>query len=393
MTIKASWYWLVLGAALVLVAGCAQPLAEDQGEPGAAHRWKGLTQNGELALQPCGTPQAQNLVAGQNIMVGTVTVSNDSANLYVTYATTGDWRIYEKIHLHVATSVADIPQNGSGNPKIGNFFYQETFSTPVTSATYGIDLAVSDGSHSAWVDGTSLYIAAHAEVVRLDPQSGEIEQSETAWGYGTRFNEEQGSWAMYITYVVQPCSGEPPSLDWLFRTQTQGGWGAPAHGNNPGVYRDGHFPAAFADGLVIGRGDADAATFAAAFAVQNFLPAGGQPAPLGGDCLDPEYTAAGVLAGQVMALALNVGFDLADADFSPYSPDSVHLADLVVADDASPCYGKTVSWVLAEANRILAGLDSSADPALTPPQISDCVARINENFVDGVIDRGFLKLP
>lgn len=171
-----------------------------------------------------------------------------------------------------------------------------------------------------------------------------------------------------------------------FRTQTQGGWGAEAHGDNPGTYRDANFDGAFPSDLLIGDISDDSALFTTAAAIEAFLPAGGTAGALGANYTDPTTTSAGVLAGQVVALTLSVGFDLYDADFCV---SATNLKDLVVVDATSPCYGWTVENVLNEANRILAGLSST----LTASEINECVSKINENFVDGAMDGGFLGLP
>ena len=60
-----------------------------------------------------------------------------------------------------------------------------------------------------------------------------------------------------------------------YRTQTQGGWGSRASGNNPGTYRDSHFDYAFPNGLQVGCDLTLNLTNSQA--VENFLPAGGTP--------------------------------------------------------------------------------------------------------------------
>lgn len=103
------------------------------------------------------------LYAGQDIDVGTVTVSNDATNLYVEYSTTGGWLLGET-HLAVATSLSGIPQTKTGNPKVGKFDHQMEHDPPVTDYTYTISLA-----DAGYDPGDALVIAAHAEV--LQPES------------------------------------------------------------------------------------------------------------------------------------------------------------------------------------------------------------------------------
>lgn len=170
------------------------------------------------------------------------------------------------------------------------------------------------------------------------------------------------------------------------RTQTPGGWGAPANGNNPGTYRDANFGICFPDGVTIGSMSGYTATFTTAMAVENFLPDGGTPSPLDMDYVDPLTTGAGELASQTLALALNVGFDLCDPNFGRHKlPLSVLI---VVGPPTNPCLGMTVQQVLDEANMVLSGGGS-----FSPSTINGCADVINSNFVDGTVNMGNLWKP
>ena len=116
------------------------------------------------------SPDVYILIAGQNIDVGTVSVWNDSINLYVEYITTGGWKMCET-HLYV----------GKTNPQIltsapGQFPYSEEHNPAVSTFTYIIPINEIDSyslskKGKKWVaDGTlgikqgdQIYIAAHAE--------------------------------------------------------------------------------------------------------------------------------------------------------------------------------------------------------------------------------------
>jgi hypothetical protein len=167
-----------------------------------------------------------------------------------------------------------------------------------------------------------------------------------------------------------------------FRTQTQGGWGTRCRGHNPGCYRDANFDSCFPQGLLAGCEPGNSILLTSSEAVKEFLPQGGSPAALAQDHTDPDGRI-GVLAGQVVALTLNVQFDLCDPNFGE---SGTNLANLVVIEDERECYGMTVQQVLDLANAILGGCST----ALTPSQINDCVTKINENYVDGEQDNGFL---
>jgi hypothetical protein len=146
----------------------------------------------------CGTSTVVNLLAGQTIPAGTVTISNDASNLYVTISTQDGW-LLKQTHLSVRDSLASIPQTKNGNPKIGNFEFQTSHNPYVTEFTYTIPKSI-------WVTDAfrNVTVAAHAEVVKVDG-NGSIVASETGWGQGDQFNPK-GSWAMYISYTWQECT-------------------------------------------------------------------------------------------------------------------------------------------------------------------------------------------
>lgn len=172
-----------------------------------------------------------------------------------------------------------------------------------------------------------------------------------------------------------------PNMTGRFRTQTQGGWGSSPSGDNPGAYLHKNFAAAFPTGLVVGGRYTLKLT--SAQAVTDYLPDGGTASPLTRNWVNPTDKVS-VLAGQVVALTLSVGFDLYDPGFCA---DQVNLKDLVVAVPTSPCYGLTVQQVLDLANIALGGGPGN------PSQLSDVVASINENFTDGTTNKGFLCYP
>jgi hypothetical protein len=103
------------------------------------------------------------LIAGQTIDIGTVEVSSDSNNLYVTYYTYGGWVINET-HLGIAKTLEGIPQNGGG-PKKDDFL---KLTEPPFS--YTISLSNLDAE-----PGNTLFIVAHASVNLGN-------QQETAFG-------------------------------------------------------------------------------------------------------------------------------------------------------------------------------------------------------------------
>ena len=125
-----------------------------------------------------------NLVAGQNLISGTVSIAIDNGDLIVTYQTEGTWEIRET-HLYVG-DLAGLPTNRPGNPIIGHFPYSGVHDAGTTQVVYIIP-SVQPGDH--------LYIAAHAVVV--DTSTG---VSETAWGEGDPIGGR--SWAMVFDITV-----------------------------------------------------------------------------------------------------------------------------------------------------------------------------------------------
>lgn len=147
----------------------------------------------------CG-PRVVDLIAGQHLPVGTVTVTNDSDSICVTYALDGwavddGWLIYE-IHLAIGAELADIPQTRGNrwgtNPIPGRFPYAEHFYRGVEEYTLCVPLE----ELGVEMDDV-VYIAAHAVVMIVDGHY----QEETAWGQGDRFNI-RGNWGMYLRYRI-----------------------------------------------------------------------------------------------------------------------------------------------------------------------------------------------
>jgi hypothetical protein len=166
-------------------------------------------------------------------------------------------------------------------------------------------------------------------------------------------------------------------------TITQGGWGAVANGSNPATYRNANFPYAFPSGLVIGWGNYWI-TLTGSISVQDFLPTGGTPRALTQSYTNPTANSyKNTLAGQVTALALNIGFDNYDANFAVRT--TLLLKDLFVA--SGPLQGWSASQVLAEAQKVLGGGTSQ----FTAQELSDAATAINQNYDNGNVDKGFLS--
>jgi hypothetical protein len=141
-------------------------------------------------------PTEVNLIAGQTMVAGTVTVSNDAEYIYVTYTTTGGW-VLTQTHLYVG-DCALIPVNNPGNPIPGQFPYGGNHNN-ITTITYQVPI-------SKIPAGSCGCIAAHAVVKELNSSGGTI-QTQTGWGQGTQINMGSGNWGMKFDYCS--CVPEP----------------------------------------------------------------------------------------------------------------------------------------------------------------------------------------
>lgn len=119
-----------------------------------------------------------DLLAGQNVDVGDVVISDDGTDLTVTYTTVEGWAMTET-HLAVGDTVADVPQTKSGNPKVGQFADSTYHDPAVTEYTYTVPIP-------AGVTGDDVVVAAHAVVVEVDTTTLDV-VSDTSWNV-TAFN-------------------------------------------------------------------------------------------------------------------------------------------------------------------------------------------------------------
>ncbi|MBK8623012.1 MAG: Ig-like domain-containing protein [Saprospiraceae bacterium] len=165
-----------------------------------------------------------------------------------------------------------------------------------------------------------------------------------------------------------------------FRTQTQGGWGTGASGNNPGAYRDANFAAAFPNGLEIGCNNKIRLTSSAA--VEDYLPCGGSASLLPPGLMVNPSCINNVFTGQLIALTLSATFDLYDPNFG--SSDE-NLINLRIA--SGPLYRLTVGQLLDEANNLIGGCGSS----FTISQLVTALTFVNENYVDGKVTGNYVR--
>jgi hypothetical protein len=318
-----------------------------------------------------GTPFSVPLVTRDGTQAGAVTVSNTASELRLDIACKG-WTL-ERVRAAAGTSLALIPQTEQGQPLPEQF--------PLRSKT-GSASKVHFSVPLVAPAGTELFFAVYADVRDQAKATEGDAGTEPAWGAGKPFPRKPE--AMYFMYVVQ--RDAPPSLAGMYRTHTQDQWGGAISRADAPSYLAANFAGVYPAGVTIGVAGGVTVRFTSAAAVLNVLPDAGPASALAHNAIDPASLSNG-LAGETLALTLNVDFDDRDPAFSfAVAP----LGDLVIADPSSPCFGRSVRDVLALANQILAGLGNGT---LTPDQALDCVRRINMNFEDGAADLGYLGLP
>lgn len=216
-------------------------------------------------------------------------------------------------------------------------------------------------------------IDTEAPVFTVEPENVTIDCSEqippAIWEVSDNCDEN-----VTVNVAVQTLGG---NQNCQLRTQTPGGWGAPANGNNPGVYRDANFDSAFPSGLTIGCDNT--MILESASEVQAFLPSGGTPSalPAVGN-VDPN-TVTNTFAGHLVAIKLSVGFDNNDPLFGQ---SDLALENAVLSGGTFEGY--SVSEIIAIADQVIGGCSDE----FTPSQLTDALSAINENFVDGTQNNG-----
>jgi hypothetical protein len=170
--------------------------------------------------------------------------------------------------------------------------------------------------------------------------------------------------------------------DCTLRTQTQGGWGSRPRGQNPGAYLQAGFNAAFPGGLMIGCPGRQL-RLTSSSAVSNYLPGGGSPARLPAGVMTDPVNYKNVLAAQLVTATINVRMDAHDPGFAP---SSNALGNAVIV--SGPFAGRSVQELLDLANAFIGNCGGGPFNA---SQFNDALSAVNENFVDGNTDNGFLS--
>ena len=176
-----------------------------------------------------------------------------------------------------------------------------------------------------------------------------------------------------VVTVPASCS-VPPSGFGVgdYCSYTQGGWGAPPSGTNPGFILSLNFASVYLTGVAVGG--TYTMTFTSAFAIEAYLPAGGTANALTGNLANPTSTSAGVFGGQVLALRLNVDFNdklIIDGVDGP-------ISSLKLIGTGGSLDGQSVAQILAAAQTALGG--GALPSGYSISSLNSLVSLLNEAF-------------
>jgi hypothetical protein len=353
-------------AMLCLLFACQKKLTRESAEQSASGRIA-------LAVETC-DPVVYPLVNSLGTY-GEVTVWNDDANVYIKFTAAPGYQLARASgligdHSHLYSVLWNDASEAQGATPPD---FIQVFSPEVQSHTFSLPV---DQVFAAY---ECVWVNVHAVIVQKDG-SGNIIDTKYAWAdayeYITSF---QFSRAFQFCHMICLPPGECDTL----RTQTPGGWGAEPAGNNAGMYLHENFDIAFGE-LTVGCYPGNYyVRLTSAQAITDLLPTGGKAAVLTTNVTDPSAIK-NVLVGHLVALKLSVGFDVYDGEFGQ---GGVALGSMEIGSGVFQ--GWTVAKFLAEADKVLGGCSN----AYTPDQILETATAINENYVDGLIDNGFLVCP
>ena len=166
------------------------------------------------------------LTAGQTTLVGTVDVTNDDTNVYVTYTldttTYPGATFYEEIQMWGGTDNLLVPKNSQGVPAPGQFC-QESWGG-ACSGSNGLSSAIGESQYTftiPWATSIStinvsdlcdlpLYIYTHASVSYDKDGDGQINDEDTAWGGDIKGINNR--WFFYGAHTITCGDGDEPDL-------------------------------------------------------------------------------------------------------------------------------------------------------------------------------------
>jgi hypothetical protein len=166
---------------------------------------------GLVAIAPSAFSDTYTLWAGQNIEAGSIIITHDADNVYITFVTIAGWEITTT---HVYVGKTDPAGGDALSSAPGQFPYSAVHNPTIIEYTYTIALTDIDSydmpKGQKWVADTNpgvaldqtIYIATHAEAqkeIGTDGEGNPIYQEESAWADGDEFGK---GWAMYNSYLL-----------------------------------------------------------------------------------------------------------------------------------------------------------------------------------------------
>ena len=309
----------------------------------------------------CNQTDVVDFIAGQNLDVGDIIITQDNDFLTIKIDMSGGWKL-DEYHIYVGVE-SEIPLNKKGNPRIGHFPYSEYLGG---WGAYTIHIPISE------IGFIPIIISVHGVVSKSNNE-------ETAWGQGIPFDGD--AWGMYFEYVIEDCSGGG-TLCTGFKTLTQSEWGDPSSEGGSILTNQFSELAPLTGDIAIGCAF-DSIYFFSGAAVLNFLPDTSPVALLTQSYNDPTVPL-GKLAGELIALRLNLA---ADANILGFSTAESSLGDQTYTGSVAFYVDLPVNEVFRFAQQAL----GSCFP-LDLNEAHDAVKEINENYANGM-DNGNLDCP
>ncbi len=372
----------------------------------------------------CGSHQTVTLTAGQNIhFENAIVISNNETQFKIVATLPEPWK-FREVHVDFATSPSQLSTNKKGKdggcPAPGQFPHQ-FLNLDASSVTYVFNIppeflaSITDCESG---ESHTLFISFHAVV-----QNTETGITETAWGSGSGYPGCK-NWSMYFSYDLRKCCiivepPPPPPNACGFRTQTKGGYGQGCtqtidcnlQYSNPGCHHKKGWECGAISEIVVGcTPTGRSLKFTNWSATQLFLRdnTGGPSVlstPANTQVVDPTLPSTGNAnarknesekhGGQLSAQLVTLTISLLMDDFYRIPTLSCPaLRNLVVRESPNdirlvPYAGWTIQQIYTLANQVLGGC-VPASPTPTPAThgvsaLSDAIAAINEQFVDGQV--------
>lgn len=138
--------------------------------------------------------RAYSLLGNQSISVGTLFVTNDANNLYVTYKSSNGWS-FSSLSLYVG-NIQNVPLNGY-NPNVLLFPYQKVFNVPKLNYKFTIPLS----------QLSNCYVISSNAISVLQDNNGIIIQTVNTWSTGMSSLDSRIFWT-YNNYCTQVCQSD-----------------------------------------------------------------------------------------------------------------------------------------------------------------------------------------